>query len=110
MELNGLNGVMQGNEGPEPLREILSRLFVSRGWGRRNARRQLEQAWEEAVGPEHAPLTRVVGLKRGVLEVEVNSGIVLQELAHFHKRRVLERLREKYASPIKDVRFRSAAF
>lgn len=94
-------------EGPEPLNEILSRLFVARGWGRRNARRQLEQAWEAAVGPKHAASTRVVGLRRGTLEVEVNGAILLQELAHFHKRALLETLKDKYPSPIKELRFRS---
>jgi len=97
-------------EGPEPLREILSRLFVSRGWGRRNARRQLETAWAEAAGKEFAAGTRVGSLKRGILEVEVNSGILMQELAHFHKKRLLERLKATCSSPVKDLRFRSAAF
>jgi predicted nucleic acid-binding Zn ribbon protein len=101
---------MQSPDGPEPLNEILSRLFISRGWGRRNARRQLEQAWEAAVGAEHAGCTRVIGLRRGVLEVEVNSAILIQELAQFHKRRLLERLNETYSSPIKELRFRSGMF
>src|SRR5262245_9435233 len=100
---------MQSPEGPEPLGEILSRLFISRGWGRRNARRQLEEAWAGAAG-EHAVCTRVVALRRGVLEVEVNNGILLQELAHFHKRRLLETLRRTYSSPIKELRFRSGTF
>jgi predicted nucleic acid-binding Zn ribbon protein len=101
---------MTQSEGPEPLSEILSRLFVARGWGRRNARRQLEQAWEYAVGVEHVVKTRVIGLRRAVLEVEVSSTILLQELAHFHKRRLLERLKEKYPSPIKELRFRSGTW
>lgn len=99
-----------GADGPESLSEILSRLFVARGWGRRNARRQLEHAWEVAIGPEQAGCTRVVGLRRGVLEVEVNNAILMQELAHFHKRQLLERLKDNYHSPIKDLRFRSGTF
>lgn len=98
------------SEGPESLSEILSRLFVAKGWGRRNARRQLEQAWEYAVGPEQAGKTRVIGLRNAVLEVEVNSSVLLQELASFQKKRLLERLKEKYPSPIKDLRFRSGSF
>src|SRR5262245_60561053 len=94
-------------EGPEPLSEILSRLFVARGWGRRTARRQLEDAWTAAVGPLHAVSTRVIALRRGVLEVEVKGAILLQELVHYHKRRLLERLNEAYPSAIKELRFRS---
>jgi len=40
----------------------------------------------------------------------VNNSILLQELAHFHKRRLLETLRRTYSSPIKELRFRSGAF
>ena len=43
-------------KGPEPLGEILSRLFTANGWGRKQDRLRLEQAWAEAVGPEFAPL------------------------------------------------------
>lgn len=97
-------------EGPESIGEILSRLFVSRGIGRRSARKQLEDAWADAVGEQQAKNTRVVGLRRGTLEVEVNNGILLQELASFHKRRLLQKLKEKYPTPIRELRFRSAAF
>src|SRR5262245_30783588 len=79
--------------GPEPIGEILSRLFAARGWGRLQERLRLEKAWAEAAGPDIAPKTRVVALKRGVLEIEVKGAILLQELAQFHKRRILEALR-----------------
>lgn len=99
------------NPGPEPLREILSRLFVARGWGRRQGRLHLERAWEAAVGAEHAGRTRVSGLKRAVLEVEVASAVLLQELAHFHKRRLLEELRRRLPStPINDLRFKAGVW
>jgi hypothetical protein len=54
--------------GPERLGEILSRLFTARGWGRRQERLRLEQAWAEAAGPEHAAHTRAERLRRGVLD------------------------------------------
>jgi hypothetical protein len=94
-------------EGPERLSEILSRLFTARGWGRRQDRLRLEQAWAEAAG-EAATQTRVAGLKRGVLEIEVGNGVLLQELAHFHKRRLLEQLKKLLTGvPLKDLRFRA---
>src|SRR5262245_31810770 len=98
-------------KGPERIGEVLSRLFTARGWGRRQDRLRLEGAWAEAVGAEFAPHTRVGGLKRGVLEVEVASPVLLQELAHFHKRRVLERLRGLLPGvTVADLRFRSGAW
>jgi predicted nucleic acid-binding Zn ribbon protein len=95
-------------QGPERLGEILSRLFTARGWGRRQDRLRLEQAWAEAAGPEAAPHTRVAGLRRGVLEVTVANAVLLQELAHFHKRRLLEALRRRLpGTTITDLRFRA---
>jgi predicted nucleic acid-binding Zn ribbon protein len=96
---------------PEPIREILARLFTARGWGRRQARLHLERAWADAAGEEYAPHTRVLGLRRGVFEVEVASGVLLQELAHFHKRRLLQALRDKLpGQPPKDLRFRAGTW
>ena len=92
--------------GPETLKEILSRLFMARGWGRRQGRLHLEKAWAAAVGPEHTAHTRVAGLRRGILEVEVNNGVLLQELAQFHKRRMLETLRANLpGTTVTDLRF-----
>jgi predicted nucleic acid-binding Zn ribbon protein len=94
--------------GPERLGEILSRLFTARGWGRRQDRLHLERAWEEAAGAEHAAHTRVGALRRGVLEVVVDNAVLLQELAHYHKRRLLEQLRRRLPNtPLTDLRFRA---
>jgi len=96
------------SKGPEPLREILSRLFTARGWGRRQAQLHLEKAWAEAAGPDYAAQTRVGGLRRGVLEIVVGNAVLLQELAHFHKRRLLEALRPRLPrTPLTDLRFRA---
>jgi len=97
-------------EGPEPLGEVLSRLFTARGWGRRQARLHLERAWEAAAGA-HAEHTRVCGLKRGVLEIEVNGAVLLQELAHFHKRGLLEAVRKRLPNiPLSNLRFRAGTW
>jgi predicted nucleic acid-binding Zn ribbon protein len=95
-------------KGPESLGEILSRLFTARGWGRRQDRLRLERAWAEAVGPDRARQTQVNGLRRGVLEVAVGNAVLLQELAHFHKRRLLEQLRRLLpGTTVTDLRFRA---
>ena len=97
-------------KGPESLGEILSRLFTARGWGRRQDRLRLEEAWAAAVAAcgLAADQTRVAALRRGVLEVVVGSGVLLQELAHYHKRRLLEQLRQRLpGTTVTDLRFRA---
>lgn len=96
--------------GPEALGEILSRLFTARGWGRRQSQLRLEDAWRTAVGAEQGlaqAATRVGGLRRGVLEIVVEDAVLLQELAHYHKRRLLTALAEQLpGTRITDLRFR----
>jgi predicted nucleic acid-binding Zn ribbon protein len=94
--------------GPELLKEILGRLFTARGWGRRQERLHIEKAWADAVGPELEPHTRVLNLRRGVLEIEVDNAVLLQELAHYHKRRLLAQLRGRLeGTPVNDLRLRA---
>jgi predicted nucleic acid-binding Zn ribbon protein len=97
--------------GPERLSEVISRLFTARGWGRQQERMRLEQAWADAVGPEYARLTRVAGFRRHLLEIEVKGAIPMQELSQFHKRKVLERLRQALTGvTIADLRFRAGTW
>ena len=99
------------DRGPTNLGDILGPLFAARGWGRKSERVRLEGAWAEAVGPEAAPETRVVALRRGVLEVEVRQGILMQELAQFRKRALLTALRERLTNlPVTDIKFRAGVW
>ena len=45
--------------------------------------------------------TRVAALRRGVLEVVVGSGVLLQEMAHYHKRLLLEQLRGLFSPALR---------
>jgi predicted nucleic acid-binding Zn ribbon protein len=96
---------------PEPIKEILARLFTARGWGRRQGRLHLEKAWALAVGPEFEHHTRVLGLRRGIFEIEVDSAVLVQELMHYHKRRLLQVLQEKLpGQTVKELRFKVGTF
>ena len=98
----------QPARGPENLGEVLSRLFTAKGWGRKQDRLHLEKAWVESAGPEFAPQTRVANLRKGVLEITVGNAVLLQELTHYHRRRLLEQLRSRLPNtPITDLRFRT---
>jgi hypothetical protein len=93
--------------GPEKLGEILGKLFVARGWGRKQERLKLEKAWMVSAGEDYAPLTKVSALKKGILEVLVANSALLQELAQFQKRSILARLRVELSGvEITDLRFR----
>lgn len=101
----------ESNRGPENIAEILSRLFTSRGWGRKNDRLRLETAWTEAAGEQLFKDTRVMGMKRGVMEVEVRSAVLLQELTQFHKRGLLGKLRKSLPGvTLTDIRFRAGVW
>lgn len=103
--------IHQPDPGPEKLGDILGRLFTQRGWGRRSARQQLDQAWVNTVEPSYQPHTRVLVLRRGILEIEVNDAVLLQELASFHRRKLLEKIKKALPnSTIRELRFRSATW
>jgi predicted nucleic acid-binding Zn ribbon protein len=92
---------------PERVGEILSRLFAARGWGRQQDRLRLEEAWAETLGTAQAGYTRVAGLRKGILEIIVDNPVLLQELAHYQKRRLLEQIRGRLPDVcIHDLRFR----
>lgn len=93
--------------GPVPLGDVLSDLFVSRGYSRFQAVAELEHAWESAIGEPGCRQTKVSGLRRGVLNVVVTHPVLLQELAAFRKPQLLAALRQAIPeTPIQDIRFR----
>lgn len=99
------------DRGPENLADVLAKLFASRGWARSSERGRLEEAWAESVGAEHQAQTRVLGLRRGVLEVEIKNPVLMQEFAQFRKRSLLESMRKRLAgTTISDLKFRAGAW
>jgi predicted nucleic acid-binding Zn ribbon protein len=103
--------VANGDKGPEKIADVLGRLFTSRGWGRKNDRLRLEAAWADAAGEPLLKDTRVLALKRGVLEVEVKNAVLMSELTQFHKRGLLAKLRKTLAGvTLTDIKFRAGAW
>ena len=103
--------IYQPDPGPERIGDILGRLFTQRGWGRRSARQQLEAAWETAAGEQYANHSRVLLLKKGVLEVEVNDAVLMQEMSSFHRRKLLDKMKKALpTSTIKELKFRPGTF
>lgn len=101
----------QPDEGPRKLKDVLSQLFVERGWGRRQARLHVERAWEAAAGAAVARKTRVGAVRRGVLEVEVANAPLMQELNDYHKKRLLTEMKKRLPGEgITALRFRAGSF
>lgn len=96
--------------GPRALSDILGDLFTARGYGRFLAQRELEEAWDAAVGEPLCRQTRLGEVRRGVLNVTVSHPALLEELAAFRKPELLAALRSGApATTIHDIRFRVGA-
>lgn len=95
------------SSGPLHLSRILSEFCTLRGVARVQSDSQLSQAWQAVCGPATAAATRVQGLKRGVLNVNVASAAQLSELAAFRKVELLGELGRRYPDlKIRDLKFR----
>jgi predicted nucleic acid-binding Zn ribbon protein len=102
---------MSQQPGPENLNEILARMFAARGWGRKSERLRLESAWDEVAGDAYRTETRLGSFRRGVLEIEVRSSVLMQELAQFQKRILLAEMRKRLTGlTLTDLKFRAAAW
>jgi predicted nucleic acid-binding Zn ribbon protein len=91
---------------PQRIADTLSTLMARRGYAQLETAQQRVEAWNAAVGAPICSHTRVGNLRRGVLEVIVDSSAVLQELT-FRKLELIGKLAT--ASPdqhIGDLRFR----
>jgi len=85
---------------------VLGDWLLESGLLNRAAGGELERAWCESAGAALAAETRVLGLRREQLWVEVISAPLRAELEGFLKPELLERLRERYTRRhISDIRF-----
>ncbi len=77
------------------LTELLSRIVPRVKPRHQSAHQKLWEAWKSAVGEEKANRTRVTGLRRGRLYIEVESSALLQELTVMNKADIKTRMQEK---------------
>jgi len=97
---------MSRSPGPRPLSAVLSELVSLRGLARSGGTAELASLWREAAGAEIAERTRVLGVKRGVLQVAVSNASLLSELASFHHAALLDVLKRQPHLKIHDLKFR----
>lgn len=80
--------------------------MARRGYGQEQSPRERDTVWAAVAGRTLAAHSRVVGLRRGILEVVVRNSATLQEVT-FQKTQLLQRLIEQLPDEnIKDLRFR----
>jgi predicted nucleic acid-binding Zn ribbon protein len=91
---------------PDRLSQAVTDLIALRGWARVRGNAQLAEAWESVAGASVASGTRVVGIRRGVLQVAVGNSPLLSELAAYQKMNLLEAFtRDHPELKIRDLKF-----
>ena len=91
---------------PRPLGDVLKKVVRNLG-KKRLAEEELVKAWQGAAGKRAAAHTRLVGLRKTKLIVNVDSSAWLYDLT-LKKRAILKKVQEKAAAggKIKDMRLR----
>ena len=79
------------SRGPQPLANAVNNLLARRGYAQVQSHAACGEAWAAAAGPELAAASRAGEVRRGSLEVTVQSSLVLQELT-FRKAELLRKL------------------
>jgi len=96
---------------PKAMRDVLAAYLETSGLARLLSHPELYVALREAVGDEAAADTRVAGFRAGVLEVEVNSSVLLHQLAGFQKQQIIHALQERKTGLfVEDIRFKLGSF
>lgn len=97
---------MDRSKGPQDISAVLSELFSLRGWGRVRGEAELADIWHRVAEEDWYHRTRVLGCRRGVLQIAVDSAPLRSELETFHRRSLLSALQQ--AAPhwkVRDIKF-----
>ncbi len=84
-----------GARRPAKVGDLLSRVLARYDFGATTARRELEEAWAAIAGDRVAGHTKVGSLRRGTLEILVDSSVLLQQLDAFQKHVMLAELQSR---------------
>lgn len=88
------------------LGDVIAQTLHRLGLDRPRARLPIAEAWAEALGPALAAQTRLMGVQKGVLTVQVPSPVIRQELENFRGAELLKKLQEALPGVgIRKIRF-----
>jgi predicted nucleic acid-binding Zn ribbon protein len=91
---------------PKRIGDVLAQIQARHGFAQVQSAQQLAEAWREAVGPMLAAHTRVAALRRGVLEIIVESSAIVQEMT-FQKETLTAKMADLAPeSSVRQLRFR----
>jgi len=91
---------------PQPLARALSELIAVRGLARMRGDAQLTAVWQDIAGAKIAGRTRVLGIRRQVLQIGVAHAPLLGELASFHRTDLMAALNSRHPElRIRDIKF-----
>lgn len=91
---------------PKTAGDLLSRLIARRGFTQDQFNDELQNAWQMVAGTQFAGKTQATVIRRGVLEVLVESSPAMQQLA-FCKSKLLKQLQAELPDAhIKSIRFK----
>jgi predicted nucleic acid-binding Zn ribbon protein len=86
--------------------DLLSRLIAQRGFTQERFQQDLQDAWQRAIGPALAGKTQATLIRRGALEVLVESSPAMQQLA-FLKNDLLKKIQTALPeAQIRSIRFK----
>ena len=92
---------------PKQLKDAISELIAVRGLARAGANTELREAWIDIAGERISQNTRVIGVKRAILEIAVFNSAMLSELASFQKHALLKEYKSQYPKHgVRDIRFK----
>ncbi len=103
------SGKLRQRKRPDPQRlDVALETWMKQGRTRGGSKQwRLQQQWAKVAGKEIAAHTRVIGFSQMILQVRVDSSVLLSELAAFHRDDLLRRLREgEKPLLVRDLRFR----
>lgn len=90
-------------------RAVVNRLLARRGYAQVEQRDQIQELWNQVVGPQLAKHSRCGRLLRGTMEVFVANSLILSELT-FDKANILARLQQDAArKAIQNLKFKLGA-
>ena len=91
---------------PKQAKDLLSQLISRRGFTHEQFNEELQKAWQSVTGKRFAGKTLATVIKRGSLEVLVESSPAMQQLA-FDKAGLLKKIQKELPdAKIKSLRFK----
>ena len=90
---------------PQKLSNILADVITQRGYARQIGTSRYQDAWQASVDPELARSSRPGRMRNRVLEITVETSMIMQELA-FQKKTIINRLNRQLNLKLTDLRFR----